>query len=78
MRTTKKPKTIRIFDERAVQLVYERAIREHRSFAGAATVSILELLSGNHKRRPTFPDSVVTKDTSGGAGLSMGKDVGNG
>jgi hypothetical protein len=43
-------KAISITNKTAVRLAKERAIREHRSFASAAALSIIECLKKNSKK----------------------------
>ena len=69
-----KSKTVRIFDKQAVELVNQRAAREHRSAANAASITIIESLGKKPQRDnppgPAFLDNVIVK---GQENLSSGK-----
>jgi len=64
MRTTGELKTVRVFDRQAVELINERAAREHRSAANAAAITVIEALGNKRNHEPKFLNNIVVKNTS--------------
>jgi hypothetical protein len=64
---------VQVTNREAVALIKERARRERRSFASAASVTIIESLGKKTPSDPAFLSQVVCKDTGNEAGLSSGK-----
>jgi hypothetical protein len=56
--------SVRITNDLAVQLINDRALREHRSASNAATLTVLEAFNKQNKNpgQPAFLNNVIVKD----------------